>query len=223
VMLHQTIIGLETKKQLELAGEKPDVVIGCAGGGSNFAGLAFPFVADKAAGADIRIIPVEPAACPTLTRGPFAYDHGDTAKMTPLLPMYTLGHDFVPAPIHAGGLRYHGMAPLVSKLVHDGVLEPMSVHQTECYQAAIEWARTEGFISAPETSHALAAVVAEARKAKAEGKQKTIVFNWSGHGLMDLVGYDMFMSGKLVDVDFTDDMLRQGLRGIEGLPKPPSA
>ena len=223
VMLHQSIIGLEAKKQLEMAGDKPDVVIGCAGGGSNFAGLAFPFVADKAAGEDITIIPVEPAACPTLTRGPFAYDHGDTAKMTPLLPMYTLGHDFVPAPIHAGGLRYHGMAPLVSKLVHDGVLEPTSVHQTDCYEAALKWARSEGFISAPETSHALAAVVAEAQKAKEEGKEKTIVFNWSGHGLMDLAGYDMYMSGKLQDVEFTDEMLQAGLKGTEGLPKPAGA
>lgn len=223
VMLHQTVIGLEAKKQMEKAGDYPDVIIGCAGGGSNFAGLAFPYVLDKINGKDIDIIPVEPAACPTLTRGPFAYDHGDTAKMTPLLPMHTLGHDFVPAPFHAGGLRYHGMAPLVSNLTQSGVLRPMAIHQTECYDAAMQWARTEGFISAPETSHALAAVVVEARKAKEEGKEKTILFNWSGHGLMDLVGYDNFMNGKLEDVDFTDEQLREGLRGIEGFPKPAGA
>jgi tryptophan synthase beta chain len=223
VMLHQTIIGQEAKKQMEKAGDYPDVIIGCAGGGSNFAGLAFPFVLDKINGKEIDIIPVEPAACPTLTRGPYAYDHGDTGKMTPLLPMYTLGHDFVPAPFHAGGLRYHGMAPLVSNLVDSGVLNPMSVHQTECYEAAMQWARTEGFISAPETSHAIAAVVVEAQKAKEEGKEKTILFNWSGHGLMDLVGYENYISGKLEDVDFTDDQLAEGLKSIDGLPRPPFA
>jgi tryptophan synthase beta chain len=223
VMLHQTIIGLEAKKQMKIAGDYPDVVIGCAGGGSNFAGLAFPFALDKINGKDIDIIPVEPAACPTLTRGPYAYDHGDTGKMTPLLPMYTLGHDFVPAPIHAGGLRYHGMAPLVSNLVHSKVFRPMAVAQTKCYEAAMLWARTEGFISAPETSHAIAAVIMEAQKAKEEGKEKTILFNWSGHGLMDLVGYDNYMSGRLKDVAFTDADLKAGLQGIEGLPMPADA
>jgi tryptophan synthase beta chain len=223
VMLHQTIIGLEAKKQMAIAGDYPDVVIGCAGGGSNFAGLSFPYVHDKINGKDIDIIPVEPAACPTLTRGPFAYDHGDTAKMTPLLPMHTLGHDFVPEPIHAGGLRYHGMSPLVSNLVESGVLRPMAIHQTECYQAALKWARTEGFISAPETSHALAAVVAEAMKAKEEGKQKTILFNWSGHGLMDLVGYEKFMSGTLKDVEFSSEQMAKSLAAISNLPKPPGA
>ncbi|MFP4379182.1 MAG: TrpB-like pyridoxal phosphate-dependent enzyme [Candidatus Sumerlaeia bacterium] len=223
VMLHQTIIGLEAKKQIAIAGDYPDVVIGCAGGGSNFAGLAFPFVHDKINGKEIDIIPVEPAACPTLTKGPYAYDHGDTAKMTPLLPMYTLGHDFVPEPIHAGGLRYHGMAPLVSNLVESGVLRPMSIHQTECYEAAIKWARSEGFISAPETSHALAAVVAEALKAKEEGKEKTILFNWSGHGLMDLLGYDKFMSGELQDIDFSSEQMAKSLAAISELPKPPKS
>jgi tryptophan synthase beta chain len=221
VMLHQTVIGLEAKKQMDKVGDKPDVVIGCAGGGSNFAGLAFPYALDKINGEDIDIIPVEPAACPTLTKGPYA--HGDTAKMTPLLPMYSLGHDFVPEPIHAGGLRYHGMAPLVSNLVHSDVLNPMSVHQTDCYEAAIKWARSEGFVSAPETSHALAAVVAEAQKAKEEGKEKTILFNWSGHGMMDLKGYEFFMSGELKDVEFTDAMLQKSLDAISELPKPADA
>lgn len=220
VMLHQTIIGLEAKKQMQKVGDYPDVVIGCAGGGSNFAGIAFPFVADKINGKNIDIIPVEPAACPTLTRAPFTYDHGDSGKMTPLLPMYSLGHNFVPQPIHAGGLRYHGMSPLVSNLAHEGLLSPMAIRQTECYDAAMKWARSEGFISAPETSHAIAAVVAEARKAKLEGKEKTILFCWSGHGLMDLAGYDRYMSGQLKDVEFTDEDLKKGLEGMKGYPVP---
>ena len=204
VMLHQSIIGLEARKQLEKAGEsKVDVIIGCAGGGSNFAGLAFPFLADKIAGsglgAEAEVIPVEPESCPTLTRAPFAYDHGDTAKMTPLLPMHSLGHDFVPPPIHAGGLRYHGMAPLVSQAVVEGLLKPRAYHQLKCYEAAVRWARTEGFLSAPETSHAIAATVDEALKAKEEGKEKVIVMNWSGHGLMDLAGYQKYFEGALSD------------------------
>jgi tryptophan synthase beta chain len=220
VMLHQTVIGLEAKKQMEKAGDYPDVVIGCAGGGSNFAGISFPYVLDKIHGKDVDIVPVEPSACPTLTKGPFAYDHGDMAKMTPMLPMHTLGHDFMAEPIHAGGLRYHGMAPLVSNLVNSGLMRPMSVHQTACYEAAVLWARTEGFVSAPESSHAIAAVIAEAKKAKEEGKEKTILFNWSGHGLLDLVGYDNYLTGKLKDVEFTDSMMEKSLKAIEGFPKP---
>jgi len=221
VMLHQTIIGLEAKKQLAAAGEKQvDVVIGCCGGGSNFAGLAFPFVADKMAGADITVIPVEPTSCPTMTRAPYAYDHGDTAKMTPLLPMHSLGHAFVPPPIHAGGLRYHGMAPLVSQAIVEGLLEPRAYHQLECYESAVTWARTEGFISAPETSHAIAAVIDEAKKAKEEGKEKVILFNWSGHGLMDLTGYDAFFRGNLVDYPLPEEELQESLASLEGLPKP---
>ena len=224
VMLHQTIIGLEAKKQLAKINEKKvDVVIGCAGGGSNFAGLAFPFVADKIAGADIRIIPCEPTSCPTLTRGPFAYDHGDTAKMTPLLPMYSLGHRFVPPPIHAGGLRYHGMAPLVSQAIVEGLLEPLALNQLECYDAAVMWARTEGFISAPETSHAIAATIREALKAKQEGKEKVILMNWSGHGLMDLTGYQAFMEGRLHDYPLPDEDLQKAAKDIEHLPKPSTA
>ncbi len=221
VMLHQTIIGLEAKKQLEKIDEKKvDVVIGCAGGGSNFAGLAFPFVNDKINGADIKIIPVEPTSCPTMTRAPFVYDHGDTAKMTPLLPMYSLGHDFIPPPIHAGGLRYHGMAPLVSQAIVEGLLEPQAIHQNECYEAATLFARTEGIITAPETSHAIAAVIQEAKNAKEEGKEKVILFNLSGHGLMDLSGYEKFFSNQLQDYALPEEEMQKSLKAIEGLPKP---
>jgi len=221
VLLHQTIIGLEAKKQLAKAGEnKVDVVVGCAGGGSNFAGLAFPFVCDKIHGADIAIIPVEPESCPKMTRGPFVYDHGDTARMTPLLPMHSLGHAFVPPPIHAGGLRYHGMAPLVSRAIVEGLVTPRAEHQIKCYEAAVLWARTEGFISAPETSHAIATVIDEAKKAKDEGKEKVILFNWSGHGLMDLTGYDKYFQGKLVDFALPKEEMEKSLKEIEGLPKP---
>ena len=220
VMLHQTIIGLETKKQLAMVGETPDVVIGCAGGGSNFAGLAFPFVCDKINGKDLTIYPVEPAACPTLTRAPFAYDHGDTARYTPLLPMHSLGHDFVPPPIHAGGLRYHGMAPTVSQLVDEGLLEPRSVPQSQCYEAALLWARTEGFIPAPETAHAIALTVAEAKKAKEEGKEKVIVVGFSGHGLLDLGAYERFLSGALQDVPMTDIQVADAGKILAGHPRP---
>jgi tryptophan synthase beta chain len=221
VLLHQTIIGLEAKKQLEKVGEnKVDTVIGCAGGGSNFAGTAFPFVNDKIHGEQIEIIPVEPTSCPTMTRAPFAYDHGDTAKMTPLLPMHSLGHDFIPPPIHAGGLRYHGMAPLVSQGIVEGLLTPRAIHQIECYEAAITFARTEGIISAPETSHAIAAVIQEAKKAKEEGKEKVILFNMSGHGLLDLTGYESFLAGNLQDYPLPEEEMRKSLKGIEGLPKP---
>lgn len=220
VLLHQTIIGLEAKKQLKILGERlPDVVIGCAGGGSNFAGLSFPFVADKINGADIKIIPVEPTACPTMTRAPFAYDFGDTACTTPLLAMYTLGHSFIPPPIHAGGLRYHGMAPLVCQAIVEGLMEPRAYHQLESYKAALMWASTEGFIPAPETSQALAAVIDEAKKAKEEGKEKVILFNYSGHGLMDLTGYDAYLSGKLVDYELPEEELRKYTDAIKDHPK----
>jgi len=218
VMLHQTVIGLETQKQLKIAGEKADVIIGCAGGGSNFAGLAFPFIADKIHGQNITIIPVEPTSCPTMTQAKFHYDFGDVAKTTPLLPMYTLGHDFVPAPIHAGGLRYHGMAPLVSQAIVEGLCTPMAVNQLECYEAAVLFARTEGFIPAPETSHAIAAAIREAKKAKEEGKEKVIVFNWSGHGLMDLKGYEMFFNNELRDYPLPESELKKYLASIEDLP-----
>ncbi len=222
VLLHQTIIGLEAKKQLQMAGEKlPDIIIGCAGGGSNFAGLAFPFTADKINGANIQIIPVEPEACPTMTRAPFHYDHGDTACMTPLLAMHTLGHAFVPPPIHAGGLRYHGMAPLVCQGIVEGLFTPRAYHQTKCYEAALTWARTEGGICAPETSHAVAAAIEEAEKARDEGKEKVILFNYSGHGLMDLSGYDSFMSGKLSDYELPQEVLQNYMKDLEKLPPAP--
>jgi tryptophan synthase beta chain len=224
VLLHQTIIGLETKKQLAKIGEeKVDVVIGCAGGGSNFAGLAFPFVNDKIHGANIDIIPVEPTSCPTLTRAPFVYDHGDTAKMTPLLPMHSLGHDFIPPPIHAGGLRYHGIAPLISHAIMEGLLNPQSIDQTECYKSAVLFARTEGIIPAPETSHAIAAVIREANKAKEEGKEKVILFNLSGHGLMDLSGYERYFANELIDYPLPEEELKKSLKAIEGLPLPKRA
>jgi tryptophan synthase beta chain len=220
VLLHQTIIGLEAKKQLKMAGEKlPDIVIACAGGGSNFAGLSFPFVADKINGANIKIIPVEPTACPTMTRGPFAYDFGDTACTTPLLAMHTLGHAFIPPPIHAGGLRYHGMAPLVCQGIVEGLLEPRAYQQLVSYEAALTWARTEGFIPAPETSQAIAAVIEEAKKAKEEGKEKVILFNYSGHGLMDLSGYDAYLSGKLTDYELPEKELQKYIKDLEKLPK----
>ena len=220
VLLHQTIIGLEAKKQLQTAGEKlPDIVIGCAGGGSNFAGLAFPFTADKINGANIEIMPIEPAACPKMTRGPFRYDHGDTACMTPLLAMYTLGHAFVPQPIHAGGLRYHGMAPLVCQGIVEGLFKPKAYPQTKCYESAMTWAQTEGAICAPETSHAIAAVIEEAVKAREEGKKKVILFNYSGHGLMDLMGYDSYLSGKLRDYELPENELLKYTKELEKFPK----
>lgn len=220
VMMHQTIIGLEAKKQLEKVNEYPDVVIGCAGGGSNFAGLAFPFVHDKINGKDIAIYPVEPTACPTMTRAPFVYDHGDTAKTTPLVPMHSLGHAFIPPPLHAGGLRYHGMAPTVSQLVDEGILEPKSVTQLAAYEAGVLLARSEGIIPAPETNHALACVVDEARKAKEEGKEKVILFNWSGHGLLDLAAYDKYFSGDLKDYSLDDKTLEESESVFADFPKP---
>ena len=219
VLLHQTIIGLEAKKQMKMVGEKPDVVIGCAGGGSNFAGLSFPFVADKINGDEITIIPVEPTACPTMTRAPFVYDFGDTAGTTPLLPMHSLGHTFVPPPIHAGGLRYHGMAPLVCQAIVEGLLQPRSYHQLKSYEAAITWARTEGFIPAPETSQAIAAVIDEAKKAKEEGKEKVILFCYSGHGLMDLTGYEKYLTGQLTDYELPDEEMNKYLVELKNLPK----
>ncbi|MFW5699013.1 MAG: TrpB-like pyridoxal phosphate-dependent enzyme [Planctomycetota bacterium] len=220
VMLHQSIIGLEAKAQFEKIGAYPDVVIGCAGGGSNFAGLAFPFMCDRIAGKQVRIIGTEPEACPTLTRAPYAYDSGDCAMMTPLLPMHSLGHTFVPPPIHAGGLRYHGMAPLVSHALREGLMEANALGQTECYQAAVKFAHTEGFIPAPETSHAIAQSIREALRAKEEGKERVIVMNWSGHGLMDLTGYQAFFDGKLEDFPLPEEFMARSLASLEGLPKP---
>ncbi|MDM8551168.1 TrpB-like pyridoxal phosphate-dependent enzyme [Desulfobacterales bacterium HSG2] len=220
VMLHQTIIGLEAKKQMEKIGEYPDIVIGCAGGGSNFAGIAYPYIYDKINGKEVAIYPVEPTACPTLTQAQFAYDHGDSAKYTPLLPMHSLGHTFVPAPIHAGGLRYHGMAPTVSQLAAEGLIESKAVNQVAAYDAGILMARTEGIVPAPETNHALACVVDEAKKAKEEGKEKVILFCFSGHGLIDLAAYDRYFAGELKDYVLTQDEKRRFETCLEDHPRP---
>ncbi|TLU82091.1 MAG: TrpB-like pyridoxal phosphate-dependent enzyme [Chlorobium sp.] len=218
VMMHQTIIGLEARKQFEKINSYPDIVIGCAGGGSNFAGISFPFLYDKIHGKNVQVIATEPEACPTLTRGPYIYDAGDVAKMTPFLPMHSLGHGFIPPAIHAGGLRYHGMAPLVSHVKQLGLIEATAIGQLECYEAAMLFAHTEGFISAPETSHAIAQTIREAKKAKEEGQEKVILMNWSGHGLMDLQGYDAYLSGKLSDYPLPEELLQRSLAAVKDHP-----
>jgi tryptophan synthase beta chain len=196
VLLHQTIIGLEAKEQLALAGEeRPDVVIGCVGGGSNYGGIALPFMTDSS----VRLLAVEPSSCPTLTKGAFEYDFGDTAQMTPLLPMYTLGHDFVPPSIHAGGLRYHGDSPIISSLVKNGRMEAVAYPQGKTFEAAVQFARVEGKLAAPETGHAIRAVIDEALAAKEAGDPRVILFNYSGHGFLDLQAYDDFNHGRLID------------------------
>ena len=220
VLLYQTIIGLEAQKQMEKIGVYPDVVMGCCGGGSNFAGISLPFVRDKIHGRKVEIVGAEPSSCPSMTKGPFAYDFGDLAKTTPLLPMYTLGHDYVPAPIHAGGLRYHGMAPIVSHLVKEKLVEARAYDQLKTFDAGVKWARTEGFVPAPETDHVLAAVVDEAQRAKQEGKEKVILFNCSGHGLVDLAAYDAYLSGKLQAYELPDEEIQRALQAIKDFPKP---
>ncbi|MEM4188041.1 MAG: TrpB-like pyridoxal phosphate-dependent enzyme [Candidatus Hadarchaeum sp.] len=216
VMLHQTVIGLEAKRQMEMAGDYPDVIFGCVGGGSNFSGLVFPFLADKLSGKrpELRAVSCEPMACPTLTKGPYMYDFGDTAAMTPLLKMYTLGHCFVPPPIHAGGLRYHGDAPLLCKLTHEGYMEAAAYHQTEVFKAAKLFAETEGFIPAPETSHAIKGVVDEALRCRQTGEEKVILFNNSGHGHFDLAAYDAFLRGKLVDYEYPEKLVKEAIAKI---------
>lgn len=212
VMIHQSIIGLEAKKQLEKIDEYPDIIIACCGGGSNFAGIAFPFLPDKIKdGKKIEVIAVEPAACPTLTKGKMAYDFGDTEMLTPLLNMYTLGHGFVPPGIHAGGLRYHGDSPLVSQLYKDGIIDAVSVHQTEVFDAALIFARAEGILPAPESSHAIRTAINKALECKKTGEEKTILFNLSGHGHFDLSAYEAYNSKTLTDVEYTDEMLQKGL------------
>ncbi|MBI1387725.1 MAG: TrpB-like pyridoxal phosphate-dependent enzyme [bacterium] len=217
VLLHQTIIGLEAMKQLEQIEIEPDVVIGCVGGGSNFAGLAFPFCVEKSAGKDIQIIAVEPTACPTMTKGVLTYDFGDTAKMTPLMRMHTLGHDFIPPGIHAGGLRYHGVGPLISCAIEEGLVEPRSVPQTSIFNAAITFARSEGIVPAPEASHAVAAVVDEAIKAREEGKEKTILFNFCGHGHFDMTAYESYFGGKLIDYEYPEEKVKEALARLPKL------
>ena len=202
VMLHQTVIGQEARLQMEMAGEEPEVVIGCFGGGSNFGGLALPYVLDRLAGKGPRIVAVEPAACPSLTRGVMAYDYGDTAKLTPLVKMYTLGHDFVPPGIHAGGLRYHGASPLLSHLLNLGHIQAKSYSQLPVFDAALQFARTEGILPAPESSHAIRAAVDEALAAKEEGRSRTILFCLSGHGHFDLSAYENYLSGRLQDYEY---------------------
>jgi tryptophan synthase beta chain len=219
VMLHQTIVGQEVKKQLAMAGESPDILIGCVGGGSNFAGFCFPFVPDKLKGKEMRLIAVEPTACPTLTKGTYTYDFGDTVGLTPLIMMYTLGHSFVPSGIHAGGLRYHGDAPLLCLLVHEKVMEARAYAQNPVFEAARLFAQTEGIIPAPETAHALRAVVDEAIVCRETNQAKCIVVNFSGHGHFDLAAYDAFLEGELKDLEFDPSALIK--KALEDLPKFP--
>lgn len=216
VMLHQTVIGLEAEKQMEMAGEYPDVVIACFGGGSNFSGIAFPFLRHKLTkGKEIRIVAAEPASCPKLTRGVFQYDFGDEAGYTPFLPMFTLGHTFAPPHIHAGGLRYHGAGAIVSQLRKDGLLEATDVKQLDAFKAAVLFARAESIIPAPESSHAIAAVVREAEQAKIEGTPKTILFNLSGHGLIDMASYDRYFAGDLSNYELTEEDLSKSIDSLE--------
>ncbi len=215
VLLHQTIIGLETKAQLKQADEKlPAAVIACAGGGSNFGGIAFPFMPDKLKGGNVRLIAVEPAACPTMTKGKFTYDFGDTAKMTPMMKMHTLGHTFIPPGIHAGGLRYHGMAPLVSAGIDAGLIEPQAYGQKGCFESAVLFARTEGIIPAPESSHAIHAAVQEALRCKEEKREETLVFCLSGHGHFDLTSYERYFEGELMDYEHPDEAIEEALRDL---------
>jgi tryptophan synthase beta chain len=216
VCLHQTVIGLECREQLASVDAYPDVVIGCVGGGSNFAGISFPFAGDKLTGKhkDVDIIGVEPASCPSLTKGLYTYDFGDEAGYTPLMKMFTLGHDFVPPAMHAGGLRYHGDSPIVSRLVHDGVMRAVAYHQSEVFEAAQTFARTEGIIVAPEASHAVKGAIDEALACKKTGEEKTILFNCTGHGNFDMTAYDAFYSGKLVDYEYPDELIKEALGRI---------
>ncbi|MBS0305873.1 MAG: TrpB-like pyridoxal phosphate-dependent enzyme [Proteobacteria bacterium] len=224
VLLHQTIVGQEAMAQFEMAGDDPDVIIGCTGGGSNFAGIAFPFIGQQLRGGGKtkkrRVVAVEPAACPTLTLGKFAYDFGDTSHLTPLVKMHTLGSTFTPPGFHAGGLRYHGMAPLVSHLKELGLIEASAYHQTECFDAGVLFARAEGIVPAPEANHAVKAAVVEALRCKAEGKSETILFNLSGHGHFDMAAYSAYAAGKLVDMDYDQAELAMALAGLPSVPEP---
>jgi tryptophan synthase beta chain len=216
VLMHQTVIGLEAKKQLALAEDEADIIIGCVGGGSNFAGLSFPFAADKLQGlkSSLRIIAVEPTACPSLTKGKYVYDFGDTVGMTPLVKMHTLGHTFVPAPVHAGGLRYHGMAPLVCKLYDEGIIEAVAVPQLSTFQAALQFARTEGIPPAPESAHAVRVAIDEALRCKEAGTAQTILFNLSGHGHFDLAAYEAYLAGRLQDEDYPEAKVAEALQTL---------
>jgi tryptophan synthase beta chain len=221
VLLHQTVIGLETQKQMEMTGEQPDVIIGCVGGGSNYSGFCYPFMGDRLAGkSQARFIACEPAACPTLTKGSFRYDFGDTGQMTPLLPMYTLGHTFVPAPVHAGGLRYHGDAPSLSLLVNAGHMEARAFSQNEVFEAATQFAQTQGFIPGPEPAHAVKAVIDEAVQAKEAGEERIILFNLSGHGFFDMQAYDDYLNDRLPEVEYRDEQLEKSLASVPDVPIP---
>ena len=221
VLLHQTVIGQEAIAQLELAGEYPDVVVGCVGGGSNFAGVAYPFMRAKLReDRPTRFVAAEPAACPTLTKGVYRYDFGDTVGMTPLMPMYTLGHDFVPPPVHAGGLRYHGDAPSLSALVKEGLVEPVAITQTSAFDAALTFARSEGIIPAPEPSHALRAAFDEAELAKKMGEERVILVNVCGHGHFDMSAYDAYLRGELTDLEFSDEDMEAALERLPDAPVP---
>jgi tryptophan synthase beta chain len=219
VLLHQTVIGQEAIEQMALAGEEPDIVIGCAGGGSNFAGLAFPFLGrGLRGGPKPRIIAAEPEAAPSLTKGAYRYDFGDTARMTPLVKMYTLGHDFIPEPIHAGGLRYHGMSPLVSLLKEEGLIEARAIHQRASFEVGVQFARAEGILPAPEPTHAIKVAVDEAMDARKAGESKVILFNLCGHGHFDLSAYERYLSGKLEDYEYPAEKVKEALDALAGLP-----
>jgi tryptophan synthase beta chain len=221
VCLHQTVIGQEAIAQLELAGEYPDVVVGCVGGGSNFAGVAYPFLRENIRnGKRTRFVAAEPAACPTLTKGVYRYDFGDTVGLTPLMPMFTLGHDFVPPPVHAGGLRYHGDSPSLSALVRQGMVEPVAIRQTSAFEAAVEFARCEGIIPAPEPAHALRAAFDEAELAKQSGDQRVILVNLCGHGHFDMSAYDAFLNGELTDLEFSESDMDAALARLPDVPVP---
>ncbi len=221
VMLHQTVVGLECKKQFELIDDYPDSMFGCVGGGSNFSGASFPFVADKISGKKphLKVVSCEPKACPTLTKGPYAYDFGDTAEMAPIVKMYTLGHSFIPPPIHAGGLRYHGDAPLLCRLTKDGFMEAVAFNQNEVFEAAITFARTEGIIIAPETAHAARGTINEALRCKKTGEEKTIFMAASGHGLLDLSAYDAYLNKKLTDYEYPESLIKKALTKLPKVGK----
>jgi len=219
VLLHQTVIGIEAIAQMELEGARPDVIIGCVGGGSNFGGITFPFLREKLRGdREVRFVAAEPAACPTLTRGVYSYDYGDTSGLTPLMPMYTLGHDFVPPPVHAGGLRYHGDSPIVCALVKAGLVEARAYRQNETFEAAVRFARTEGIIPAPEPAHAIRAAIEEAEAAKEAGEERVILFNLCGHGHFDLSAYDAYLAGTLEDPEFSEADMEAALARLPEAP-----
>ncbi|HEY6910620.1 MAG TPA: TrpB-like pyridoxal phosphate-dependent enzyme [Myxococcales bacterium] len=214
VCMHQTVIGLEAQEQMKLAGEYPDVVIACHGGGSNFSGIALPFARDKINGKEVRLLAAEPSSCPSLTKGAYAFDYGDTVGLTPIVKMHTLGHDFMPPGIHAGGLRYHGAAPLVSRLLEDGLIEAAAWPQRACFEAAVTFARSEGIIPAPESSHAIRAAIDEAKKADEEGKTRVILFNLSGHGHFDLAAYDQYFAGRLEDFEYPREAVERSMANL---------